>query len=77
MRKQKLDELIREGVQVPDVLNVIFKDGADGLGDVERYKGKTVRPLPKNALRYAFSLLEVSLKLDGTKHIVYRAARPS
>ncbi|XP_072019817.1 V(D)J recombination-activating protein 1-like [Amphiura filiformis] len=75
--QNRLNELKKEGVQVPDILDVTFKDGADGLGDVDRYKGITFRPLPTNALRHAFSLLEISFNVDNRKHLVYRAARPN
>ena len=43
---------IRGGV----TLDAYFKDGADGLGEISQYKGKTLRIPPNNALRYAFTL---------------------
>ena len=65
--------VIGEGV----ILDAHFKDGADGLGDINRYKSKTLRALPNNALRYAFSLMEISFRCGGEKHVLYRNDTPN
>ena len=74
---QRLNDLRSDGIEIPDVLNVIFKDGADGLGDVSLKRGKGLRALPKHAIRYSCVLMEISFSDGNGTHYVYRNATPN
>ena len=61
-----------DGIRGGITLDAYFKDGADGLGEIRQYKGRTLRVLPNNAMRYAFILMHINLTCNGKTHVLYK-----
>ena len=80
--ERRLNEVSEENTATSDAirggvtLDAYFKDGADGLGEISQYKGKTLRVLPNNAMRYAFTLMQINLTCNGKTHVLYKNEAP-
>ena len=72
-----VNELKANGVSVPDVLEVVFKDGSDSLGDLEAKKAQGLELNGNHAMRYCYTLLEIYFTENGQKYLVYREPTPN
>ena len=76
---QAIDELKGQGITIPEDLEVVFKDGSDGLGDLDVKKARGEELTSDHALRYCYTLLEIFFvdSISGEKHIIYREKKPN
>ncbi|XP_070538732.1 V(D)J recombination-activating protein 1-like [Ptychodera flava] len=59
------------------VLRTFVKDGSDGMGDVEIYRGKGERTLPGNAFRATFAVVKSEVEIDNKTVLVYENKNPN
>ncbi|XP_072042074.1 V(D)J recombination-activating protein 1-like [Amphiura filiformis] len=59
-------------------LQVVVKDGGDGMGDVSRKMYMSANKLPDKALRYSFCVLKIyTINQNGEQETVFEETRPN
>ncbi|XP_070555020.1 V(D)J recombination-activating protein 1-like [Ptychodera flava] len=59
------------------VLHTFVKDGSDGMGDVEIYRGKGERTLPGNAFQASFAVVKSEVEIDDKQMVVFEQENPN
>lgn len=72
--EEGLQRLNIEGHEL--VLQVLIKDGGDGLGDVSQYKEKHDRFLSDKAFRYSFYILNIKAESNGVTETIWEEKLP-
>ena len=64
------------GITGNPTLQVLIKDGGDGLGDVSMYKEKGDRYLEDKAYRYSFCVLKITVDRENERVVIWEEDTP-